>query len=94
MTETLLNNVPEDSDDEFTFAIPPDMAPEDVLEVVIGLCHEIRHPLNKIERLLMVLQDQGYPDLHPRAVREIHQWVEGVRYILKIVYDYDENREF
>jgi len=81
------------TDEVYPIRIPPDMSPADVLEVVVGLCQEIRHPLNKIEAMAAVLGDQGLQEHHPKAIDEIQQWIGGIRYILSIVYAYDAQRE-
>jgi hypothetical protein len=76
----------------YALRIPPDLSPADVLEVVVGLCQEMRHPINKVEDWAVILADPDSADLHPQAVQEILQWVDGMRYIMNIVYAYDAQR--
>jgi len=72
--------------------IPDDLPPEDALEVVIGLCQEIRHPLNRLEFLANVLTDPSFEDIHSDVAQQIRDMVDGVRYILDIIYAYDAKR--
>ena len=85
---------PEFSEENYPLKIPPDISPEHALEIVVGLCYEMRHPLNKIDGLLAVLQDDGLAHLHDTATRDVVQWMGGIRYILNIVYNYDEQRPY
>lgn len=76
----------------YAIRIPTDLSSEDVLDVVVGLCHEMRHPINKVEDWATILADPDSQELHPKAVQEILQWVDGMRYIMNIVYAYDNQR--
>ncbi|MFP4320983.1 MAG: hypothetical protein ACLFTK_00870 [Anaerolineales bacterium] len=88
MAELPENDFPEEP---FALQIPPDLAPEDALQVVVGLCYEMRHPLGKINALAGIIQDPTtqHAQCHA-AAGEIQQWIGGIRYILNIIYAYDE----
>lgn len=72
--------------------IPPDLSPEAALAVIIGLCYEMRHPIHKIEDWASVLSDSESPIIREEAAKHILNWVEGLRYILKLIYTYDEKQ--
>ncbi len=81
-------------DDPLLFQIPPDMAPEDVLQVVVGLCYEMRHPLGKVSTLAQIINDPAQRGQHEAAAQQLQEWVGGLQYILNIVYAYDEYQTF
>lgn len=84
---------PKRKTDQYNIQIPTDLSPEDALEVVLGLCYEMRHPMNKIEDWASILTDPDSFELHEQATSEILQWVEGLRYILRIIYAYDASKQ-
>lgn len=77
---------------DFTLTIPPDLDPADALEVVIGLCFEMRHSLNKLESLVKVMNNQELRAIHEDAAQDAQEWVGGLNYILNIIYAYDKQR--
>lgn len=93
MPDNSIPTPPDPLDDDFQIVIPPDMAPEDALEVIVGLCREIRHPLRKIDHLAERLGDRKVIHLQNEIGDDIRSWVEGIRYILNIIYAYDDLRE-
>jgi two-component SAPR family response regulator len=86
-----MDNYPDD--DTLQPVLPPDLLPEDALEIVIGLCYEMRHPLKKLDTIAAVLSDPYAYELHAGAVQDLRDWIGGLRYILNIIYDYDQHRQ-